>query len=244
MPFIYGTVLVALGRLKDVRAYGQAMMPTNPQLGQFMMALPAVVGYAPDSASKQFVARAPDIVKRENNSVWATASFANMALQVGDKAVAHRLLDPWMSRDTASLTPPERMVRPLLIAQDGWLDLLEGDTVGGLRKMETGLDGVVNQIGYPLKDPVRFEYGRALAARPQTKARGIAMLENGFYFPLLVPAAQLALGRIYERDGQREKAIAAYQEVTRLWATADSSLQPRVQEAKEAIARLTAEQAR
>ena len=133
-----------------------------------------------------------------------------MALQAGDKAVAHRLLDPWMSRDTAGLTPQEHWVRPLLVAQDGWLDLLEGDTIAGLRKMQEGLDGVVNQLGSPLKDPVRFEYGRALAARPQTKARGIAMLENGFDFPLLVPAAQLALGRIYEKDGQRDKAIAAW----------------------------------
>jgi serine/threonine-protein kinase len=243
VPFLYGTTLTMLGRLKDVRAYGQEMMPGNPQLGQFMMALPAIVGYGPDSATRQFVARAPEIVKRENNNVWATASFANMALQAGDKAVAHRLLDPWMSRDTAGLTPQEHWVRPLLVAQDGWLDLLEGDTIAGLRKMQEGLDGVVNQLGSPLKDPVRFEYGRALASRPQTKARGIAMLENGFDFPLLVPATQLALGRIYEKDGQRDKAIAAYQEVTRLWATADSSLQPRVQEAKEAIARLTAEQA-
>jgi hypothetical protein len=67
------------------------------------------------------------------------------------------------------------------------------------------------------------------------------LLEYGFDFPLMQPAAQLALGRLYEQGGEDQKAIDAYSQVVHLWATADPVLQPKVKEAKEAISRLTAE---
>ena len=133
------------------------------------------------------------------------------------------------------------MLLPLLRAEAGWAAVLEGDTARGLREMGEGLGKLHGQLGPPLKDPVRFEYARTLASRPETRARGIAMLEYGFDFPMMQVATYLALGRLYEKEGRTDKAVENYQRVTRLWAGADSTLQPRVAEAKEAIARLTAE---
>ena len=45
-------------------------------------------------------------------------------------------------------------------------------------------------------------------------------------------------GRLYEKLGERDQAIAAYERFTQMWANADEPLQPQVRAAREAIARL------
>lgn len=52
------------------------------------------------------------------------------------------------------------------------------------------------------------------------------------------PSMGLRMGRLYEEVGDREKALEAYAWVTQAWAGADPTLQPRVAEARQAIARL------
>jgi serine/threonine-protein kinase len=67
---------------------------------------------------------------------------------------------------------------------------------------------------------------------------------NGHEAPFLSPARplwQLQRGRAAERVGQRDRAIDDYQFVVGMWRHADPELQPYVQEAKSALARLTAE---
>ncbi len=48
----------------------------------------------------------------------------------------------------------------------------------------------------------------------------------------------LARGRLYEQLGEREKAIAAYQEFLRYWGDGEAPVQPQLREAREGIARL------
>ena len=55
------------------------------------------------------------------------------------------------------------------------------------------------------------------------------------------PFAYFALGKAAEIAKQRDSALAAYGQFLRLWSKADSLGQPRVQEAKDAVARLTKE---
>jgi tetratricopeptide (TPR) repeat protein len=45
-------------------------------------------------------------------------------------------------------------------------------------------------------------------------------------------------GRLYEKLGERDQAIAAYERFTQMWKNADEPLQPEVRAAREAIARL------
>jgi hypothetical protein len=49
------------------------------------------------------------------------------------------------------------------------------------------------------------------------------------------------LGRAWEAAGQRDSATYAYGRFVRLWDKADPPLQGRVREAREALARLSAE---
>ena len=241
VPFVYGSALVTLGRLDDTRTYATSLMATHRENAYFLQALPILTGYAGPDAARAYAARGPEVLKREGSNPYVTSVFTTAALHAGDRATAKRLLQPWVNRDTAGLAPDARNMLALLQAQAGWLAIQEGDTAGGLKRIEAGLGKLVNRVGPPLKDPVRFEYARTLAARPATRDRGVAMLEHGFEFPLMQPATNLALGRIYEAEGRKDKAIQNYQQVTRLWADADTTLQPRVAEAREAIARLTAE---
>jgi tetratricopeptide (TPR) repeat protein len=70
-------------------------------------------------------------------------------------------------------------------------------------------------------------------------------LENGFAgtpdgMTLRAPVL-FRLGDLYERAGERQKAIDAYARVVRLWAACDAPLRPAVEDARARLARLTAE---
>jgi serine/threonine-protein kinase len=53
------------------------------------------------------------------------------------------------------------------------------------------------------------------------------------------PLAQRELGKVYEALGEYDKAREAYEYFVEYWADADPELQPMVEEAREAVARLT-----
>jgi hypothetical protein len=57
-----------------------------------------------------------------------------------------------------------------------------------------------------------------------------------------LPRAYQRLGEVQEAKGNRAKALDYYGRLVDLWRNADPSLQPRVKDIKERIARLVAEQ--
>lgn len=242
MPLIHGMTMIGLGRLTEARKQVDDLTKAKNQNAQFLAIVPAMSGLGTQKELDEFKTRMSEVARvKEPNNPFVAMMATTIALQAGDKAEAKRLLGPWLSRDTSKLDPQAKMVRPLFEAQAGWLKIIEGDTVGGLKEMDAGLNKLVNRFGWPFKDPLRMEYAVTLAHRPETRDRGIALLEYSSDSPLALPLSEFALGRIYEQNGRTQDAIDAYQTFTRLWSTADSSLQPRVQEAKDALARLTAE---
>jgi serine/threonine-protein kinase len=238
--FIYGSTLAMLGHFAELQKFGQGLLPTDQQNGYVMMLMPSLMGQAAPADMKANLARGVEIAKKQS-SPFPSLLFSIVALQVGDTAQARKLLQPWLSRDTTAMSGDEKAAHKLMQVLDGWRLIAQGDTARGLLAMREGLDQLANRLGAPLKDPARFQYSVTLASRPDTRAQGIRLLEYGYDFPLMQPAAQLALGRLYEQAGENQKAIEAYARVVHLWATADAVLQPKVTEAKEALARLTAE---
>ena len=83
-----------------------------------------------------------------------------------------------------------------------------------------------------------------LLAAARRDAEAAAALENPFYISLpfgIDGLRMLQRGRVAERLGRREVALESYQWVADIWRRADPELQPYVTEAREALARLTAE---
>ena len=90
---------------------------------------------------------------------------------------------------------------------------------------------------------LHFQLALALSADSRTRAEGISHLRYGFNGTAfhLLPLTYLALGRTYEAADKPDSAAIAYGRFIRLWDMADPELQGRVTEAREALARLTAE---
>ena len=141
------------------------------------------------------------------------------------------------SRDSAAM--PES-IRGLMIAGDGWAQLLQGDSAGGISRMRAGLD----RSAAPNEETAfaRLQLALNLAARSDTRAEGISWLRYGFDFlPLYKPLTFLALGHAYEAAGVRDSATQAYTHFLRLWDKADPELQGRVREARSALEELNRE---
>ena len=173
----------------------------------------------------------------------AEAEYAQGMVQVlrGQVAEGRRVLARALnSRDTAGVSPS---IRGLIIAGDGWAQLLQGDTTGGIRRMQQGLGLAAS----PNEDSAfpRLELALALAARPETRAEGIRQLQYGFdNLPMYKPLTLLALGHTYEAAGQRDSAVALYSRFLKLWDKADPELRGRVTEAREGLQELTSEHPR
>ena len=94
------------------------------------------------------------------------------------------------------------------------------------------------------EDYARFLRGEALLALGND-GEALRWLENGFGGTpdemALRAQVSLRLGDIYERKGERQKAIDAYARFVRLWARCDERLRPAVEEARGRLAKLTAE---
>jgi hypothetical protein len=130
------------------------------------------------------------------------------------------------------------------MAAQGYLMILAGDSASGIRRMEDGIrlaakPGFAGPLGWD-----RFELALAQAgsADDDTRQVGIRRLSNAFLLESMVrPLSYLALGRAYEAAGERDSAAFAYGRFIRLWDKADPPLQSRVEEAREALKRLTGE---
>jgi hypothetical protein len=155
---------------------------------------------------------------------------------------ARRLIDAALA-DRDSVRLPGRM-RGLLVATGGWGELLEGDSVAGIRRLREGLEiaAAPGQEAEYESSFLRFQLALGLAARAETRQEGIQRLRNGFDLQsLYIPLSFLALGQAWEAAGERDSAAFAYGRFLQLWDKPDPELRWRVAEARAALQRLTAE---
>jgi hypothetical protein len=153
-----------------------------------------------------------------------------MSLSRGDAQRSGRLVDSLLASDTTRIPP---FLRGLLAAAKGWQKVVAGDTLGGLKEMGRVLEQPL-QGGPFLAGPVRLQYAALLASRPDTRQQGIALLRYGFDTDIaLMPLANFALARAYEKAGDKANAAEAYSRFLHQWNKADESAKPRVEEAKE-----------
>jgi len=118
--------------------------------------------------------------------------------------------------------------------------LAHGDSAGALGRLQAIPDTLcladITSTCFHLK----LTLARLLSAQGDDR-RASALLERWRWTAGASPwfvLATLQLGRVAERLGEREKAIASYGFVTAAWRHADPELQPYVSEARDGLARL------
>jgi tetratricopeptide (TPR) repeat protein len=226
-------VLAGTGRWKEAQVLLDSLRPLDPPKASGSAAWAVVLGLAPPS-----VAPVLDSVIHAMPP-GPPAEYARGMVDVlqGRLGEGRRILGRALGTRDSSIPEP---IRGLMVAGDGWAQLLQGDSVGGIRRMREGLDLSASpneETAFP-----RLQLALSLAARPATRAEGIRWLTYGFdMLPLYKPLTLLALGHTYEAAGARDSAKQAYSRFIRLWDKADPELQGRVREARSALQELTRE---
>jgi hypothetical protein len=233
-----GYALAGFGRLRESRAVADTLAAMSPEWAAGLLGEPALMGLAPPPSTPLF------------DSIYSTIPAGARRDYVGalravarkDFGEARRVIDAALAeRDTVRL--PGRM-RGLLVATRGWGELLEGDSVAGIRRLREGLATAAapGQEAEYETSFLRFQLALGLAARAETRQEGIQRLRNGFDLQsLYIPLSFLALGQAWEAAGERDSAAFAYGRFLQLWDKPDPELQWRVAEAREGLQRLTAE---
>ncbi|MDX2122387.1 MAG: protein kinase, partial [Gemmatimonadota bacterium] len=228
-----GLVLAGLGQLDAARAVFDSARMENPDQAGAIMMWPLMIGFAPKSYAPELVTRLHTEPRRNPFQVYFQAIIR---LSGGERVEGTRLLDSLLAHRDPKMPPK---LYDLVGAAKGWTTMMAGDTAAGIRQMRTGLEGVGSGWNSFMTAPVRLQLATALAQRPDTREEGRRLLQYGFVYDAgISPVTQYALGRIEDAAGNKAAAIDAYSRFLKLWDKADPSLQPRITEAKEALARL------
>ena len=174
-----------------------------------------------------------------------TYSLALLASRLGDTDGARRAA---AQLDTAQVAAENRPVMHALAA------VVRADVALAQRRPAeavTVLQEVRGAVPLDLSSngPFGEDYGRFLRAQALlalgNDGEALRWLENGFTGTpdegIFRAQVALRLGDIYERRGERQKAIDQYARFTRLWRSCDARLRPAVDEARARLARLTGE---
>jgi hypothetical protein len=226
-----------LGMSGRVRAADAALAPLRSQGdGGLNSSIQFIVsGMAPEDAFVQ-ERRA---LERAASVPPAAFWLAMKALFENDAATAERHLAV-IDGDTVR----RAFIRPEMVdALKGWATAVKGDTVAGVARMRTALRNLgyaPNRIGPSA--PIRLQFGLLLAARPETRAEGIRRVEQMILQEgALLAFAAVPLAEAYIADGRLDDARSLYARFIQLWRDADPELQPRVQAAADALARISGE---
>jgi eukaryotic-like serine/threonine-protein kinase len=227
-----------LGQLDRARKLADTLRTESPQDAPVVFGWPMALGLAPPDYDRRWLDTAVAAVPAGSRRAYAEAM---LHLIRGQTAEARRGLDAALSDRDSSVSDQQR---GQTIAEQGYLMIQAGDSGSGIRRMEEGIllaarPQFAGALGWD-----RFELALAQAASgdADTRREGIRRLSNGFLFePMFLPLSYLARGRAYEAAGEPDSAAFAYGRFIRLWDNADPPLQGRVEEAREALKRLTAE---
>ena len=241
LPQMRALMYVGLGRLEAAARLADS---APPESRYFLRMTPVSGGFAPpgyadslEAELRGFISRAPANPSRNPYQLYSRAIFH---LGQGDVAAARPFVEQGLAMDSASLVQfGGQWIRGLQQAASGWAAILEGDTTGGLARIDAALERVGPFGGPAMTAPVRLQRAIVLSRRPATREQGITMLRHAFPFdPQYRPIALVAIAEALQAAGDRRGAADAYSEFLRLWEKADPSLQPRVAAAREALAAL------
>lgn len=220
--------LLGLGRAEEARRL-MAAEPAGPAAGLAFWA--AAVGVAPRSIIDALDIPDPLIERYSERAV---------ALGGGDLAAARRVEIP--APDSALLTSaPE--VEYAMAGLRIWERMVEGDTLGAL----AARDSLLREAGFASRTlgwlgPFLFHTAVAESRLPTTRAKGMLRIEAMLLQqPILIGPLYLALAEAREAAGDPAGAAEAYAHVLRVWEGADPHLQPAVEGARRALARLSGE---
>ncbi|MFN8653121.1 MAG: serine/threonine-protein kinase [Gemmatimonadales bacterium] len=230
-----GLIYTGLGRFKELTRLTDSLLPIDKQQAQGIKLWPLMLGVAPPDYEKDFKAK---FLQAPITSPFAGYITALVLLNDGDVTRGGKIIDSLLS-DT---TKVPAVLRSNLRAARGWRMAMAGDTAGGLKVMTEALSRPDN-VGSFLTGPIRLQYAALLTSRADTRARGLALLENGFNGDIgMLPLTVYATARAYDAAGDKPKAIDAYSRFVHQWDKASDTA--RVAEAKAALARLSGEPAR
>lgn len=237
---VFGMTLAGLGRMAEARAIADSMPPGSSELPQFVRLIPYYGGYA--TAEGLAATRTSfDAAARQNPNPYLHYHRALLALDAGDPSAAGAAIQAARAFPDEQLPP---FLRAALTALDGVRIVAAGDTVRGLAVADSGLRMPMG-MGNSFAAPVALRVAQLRVAYRPTRADGISRLRHGFEERNdLLPITRYYLGKAYEAAGEPDSAVAAYGQFVRLWDRADSNFVPRVEEARAALQRLTAEGAR
>ncbi|MBA3495836.1 MAG: hypothetical protein H0T86_01880, partial [Gemmatimonadales bacterium] len=226
---------VGMGRLTEALPLIDSLSAIDPRPGAGALAGPIGLGIAPPSYGGDRLGRLRAGMPPSGFKHYADAYFA---LSRGDVEAGRREVQAGLALGD-SIGPT---MHGMLVATGGWASLVAGDTAAGLRELRTGIAQLSGPGSGQMSGFLRFQFALALSARPETREEGIRWLRYAFEEqPSYLPLSFLALGRAWESAGERDSAAHAFGRFVRLWDKADAPLQGRVQEARDALERLSAE---
>ena len=132
----------------------------------------------------------------------------------------------------------------LMLASRAYLTLAHGDSAAALREF-LALPDSACFTACPLDNIVRAQLLEA-RGRPRDAVTWLDKRVDGAWFPAMPSeiVAMLLRGRLNEKLGHRDEAIAAYAYVTTAWAHGDDVLKPYTDEARAGLVRLGGERRR
>ncbi len=232
------SVYVGLGQLGKARQLTDSLMTVSRDFGYSAMLQPVYAGLIPADSVRQIIAA---VEQAPLTYPQVAMTRATIALSQNDAAAAKRVLDEAL-KQTGEMYNEE--FRAVLRAYRGWAEVVAGDTVAGIRTIETEL-GRSGNIGISwATSNLRFHYAGILASRPSTRDQGLRLLQHTFSSGpdiMYLPLTFLVAGRALEDAGRRAEAAEAYGQFIRLWKDADASQQGRVREAREGLQRVSGE---
>ena len=133
------------------------------------------------------------------------------------------------------------MWRYIAAATEPYIALARRDTALAIQRFAALPDSLCGDCYLDKLVRVRLLEARGENRQAGAVLDGVAHNHDFFIMPATDGMWALEGGRVYERLGQKQKAIAAYEFVAAVWRHADPELQPYVAEAKAAPQRLGAE---
>ncbi len=167
-----------------------------------------------------------------------------LASRLGEPEAALRAAGQLEAAPAAELTPVLRALAAAVRADVAIAGRRPADAVSALAVVRGAVPLDLSGVWPFSEDYARFLRGEALLALGKDDD-ALRWLDDGFVGTRneMAYRAQISLrlGDIYERKGERQKAIDSYARFVRLWAGCDARLRPAVEDARTRLARLTGE---